>query len=365
MGAIGYLGVLIAVLGFGSNFIPLKRVKIGDGVFFQFIMCCAIFMTSIPVVIVQKFPQMHGLALLGGFLWCTGNMLCPIAIRCIGMGLGLLVWGSVSMIMGWASGRFGLFGLTKQSVSDPTLNTIGVVVAIIGLLVFLQVQTNDTSVDSQQHQDEDELRSPLFHVEDGNTQVVLDNTLFVDASQDVKTVQGRPTSKVNSNTESTSLLESRKRIIGLSCAILAGVFFGCNFDPPQYVIDHHYDGDANPLDFVFSHFTGILLTSWVYTIIYCLYKSYHGEKPYINADIIIPGTISGILWAIAQTAWFFANGQLGFAVTFPIISCGPGFVGSLWGIFLFKEITGFRNLGLLAAAALITVPALIMIGLSK
>jgi hypothetical protein len=31
----GYIGVFISVLGFGSNFVPLKRVKIGDGVFFS------------------------------------------------------------------------------------------------------------------------------------------------------------------------------------------------------------------------------------------------------------------------------------------------------------------------------------------
>lgn len=85
---VGYMGVLVSVVCFGSNFVPLKRIKIGDGVFFQFCMCNAIFMTSIPVLIIQDFPKMHGLALLGGFLWCTGNMLCPISIRCIGMGMG-------------------------------------------------------------------------------------------------------------------------------------------------------------------------------------------------------------------------------------------------------------------------------------
>lgn len=358
----GYIGVLISVLGFGSNFVPLKRVKIGDGIFFQFIMCNAIFITAIPVLIVQKFPEMHGLALLGGFLWCTGNILCPIVIRCIGMGLGLLVWGCISMIMGWASGRFGLFGLHKQVIANPDLNTIGMVLAIIGLLVFLQVQTNDTSVDNMAK--DGDVTSPLVLTgddEDQGVHLVADSTLFAD-KKNRRNVQ--KVDEADGDSNGLPFSDSTKRVAGLVLAAVAGIFFGCSFDPSQYVIDHKYDGNDNSLNYVFAHYTGILITSWFYTIAYCLYKGYHNQRPYINADILLPGTLSGLMWGIAQCAWFYANGQLGFAVTFPIISCGPGFVGSLWGIFLFKEITGFRNLGLLGLAALITVPALIVVGLS-
>ena len=36
--AIGYTACLVAIFSFGSNFVPAKKVDIGDGVFFQFIM---------------------------------------------------------------------------------------------------------------------------------------------------------------------------------------------------------------------------------------------------------------------------------------------------------------------------------------
>lgn len=75
----------------------------------QFIMCCAIFMTSLPVLFVQGFPPFHGFAMLGGALWCTGNMMCGPIINYIGMGMGILVWGSTNMLMGWASGTFGIY----------------------------------------------------------------------------------------------------------------------------------------------------------------------------------------------------------------------------------------------------------------
>ena len=36
-----------------------------------------------------------------------------LAINYIGMGLGLLLWGSTNMLLGWASGTFGFFGIEK------------------------------------------------------------------------------------------------------------------------------------------------------------------------------------------------------------------------------------------------------------
>ena len=38
-------------------------------------------------------------------------MVVPI-VQMIGLSLGLLLWGTANLIMGWSSGTFGLFGLT-------------------------------------------------------------------------------------------------------------------------------------------------------------------------------------------------------------------------------------------------------------
>lgn len=55
------------------------------GIFFQFILCNAIFMTSLPVLAYQGFPTFHPFAMWGGVLWCTGNMLCGPTIQLIGI----------------------------------------------------------------------------------------------------------------------------------------------------------------------------------------------------------------------------------------------------------------------------------------
>jgi len=53
---------------------------------------------------------------------------------------------------------------------------------------------------------------------------------------------------------------------------------------------------------------------------------------------ILPGIVSGGMWAVAEISWFLANNYLSEAVSFPIITTGPGLVASLWGVFVFREI---------------------------
>ena len=90
-----------------------------------------------------------------------------------------------------------------------------------------------------------------------------------------------------------------------------------------------------------------------------------GRQPQIFPQIILPAIVSGVLWGIASIAWFVANDDLGFAVAFPIITSGPGLVAALWGIFLFGEIRGKRNYGVLACAAGTNITAGVIIALSK
>jgi len=116
------------------------------------------------------------------------------------------------------------------------------------------------------------------------------------------------------------------------------------------------------LDYVFSHFCGILLASTFYFMLYCLLKK---NRPCIYPDATFPALISGAMWGIAMTFWFIANQELSFVVSFPLVTTGPGAVGSLWGIILFREITGWRNLVFFGVAVSINIIAVVLITLSK
>ena len=81
------------------------------------------------------------------------------------------------------------------------------------------------------------------------------------------------------------------------------------------------------------------------------------SNPRLNPRLVVPAFVSGLMWACANTAWFVANGKLSLAVAFPIITSGPGIVSSLWGVFVFREIRGARNLGFLSLCLLYTSPS--------
>ena len=53
---------------------------------------------------------------------------------------------------------------------------------------------------------------------------------------------------------------------------------------------------------------------------------------------ILPGLVSGAMWGIADIGWFVANEYLSEAVSFPIVTTGPGIIASLWGVLVYKEV---------------------------
>lgn len=147
-----------------------------------------------------------------------------------------------------------------------------------------------------------------------------------------------------------ALTPGQKTLFGFGASVLSGLLYGVNFNPPTYVSNHLCDfapascatlpdvcnstaydywtpeksgcfeglpNDNQAKNLVFSHFVGIWLTSTVYFLLYCLATK---NTPKIYTDATFPGIISGMIWAIAQISWFFANADLGQATSFPIIS---------------------------------------------
>ena len=127
--AVGYVAVLIATLFFGSNFVPVKRYETHDGMYYQWVMCAAVFLTGLvlQLILFADPPAEDGkwapdgtwhpqtplaqtgrpdsysvkfmpMAAFGGALWATGNTMSVPIINSIGLGLGMLIWGSTNMV---------------------------------------------------------------------------------------------------------------------------------------------------------------------------------------------------------------------------------------------------------------------------
>ncbi|KAJ1453142.1 transmembrane protein [Pelagophyceae sp. CCMP2097] len=83
MAVSGYLCVVGAVVGFGSNFVPVKIYDTGDGLFFQLVMCLAIWSCGMVLDVARGSPEFCPFAMIGGALWCTGNVMARTRVQFI------------------------------------------------------------------------------------------------------------------------------------------------------------------------------------------------------------------------------------------------------------------------------------------
>jgi glucose uptake protein GlcU len=330
--AIGFIGAIIAVLGFGTYAVPVKLVPTGDGILFQWFVSCSILICGILAECISGTPRIfEPLGMLGGMLWCIGNVTVIPIVNTIGLGMGLLIWGLVNMLTGWLCGHFGII-VKKEEVAHPLLNILGVVVASVSLLLYFPIKTSTEKV-----QDPEE--EPLV------TNWQPNSESFVDFSNILK--------------EDNKKSELKKKLIGIFLSIIAGLFYGVNLIPISYLQEKN--PDANPLAYALSHFSGIFITSTVIVAIYCIYKK---NMPKFYPQSLLPGLFAGILWGIATCGWFIGNENLGLTIAFPIICTGPGIIGSLWGVFVFKEIQGIKNIIMLIFAFAVTITGILLITFS-
>ncbi|XP_057706506.1 transmembrane protein 144b isoform X1 [Corythoichthys intestinalis] len=315
----GIVANLAAMLLYGSNFVPVKRVETGDGMFFQWVYCAAIWSVAMVGDVMLHSPKFYPLAMLGGVIWATGSVMAVPIVKAIGLSLGVLIWGSSSLLIGWATPRFGWFGIPAEDVLRPMLNYCGVGLCLLSSFIFFFVKT-----DLQQNLNPESV--PLLidrHTSSGSYGLSLPK-FWID-----------------------SVRPSRRRLIGCLLAMVSGVLYGSSFTPMLYIKSHSSRHDSMfhgaslyDLDYVYAQCCGIFVASTVYFIIYCVAMK---SRPRLYSRVILPGLFSGSMWALATYCWVLANNYLSVVVTCPMVTAGYSLVAALWGSLVFKEIKGLVN----------------------
>jgi glucose uptake protein GlcU len=313
--AIGFAASAISILGYGTTLIPIKRYNVADGMFYQYMMCSAIWICGLIVQLVRN-STFEPFAILGGAIWTTGNILIFKISDYIGLGLGMLLWGSSGMIMGWSLGFFGILGVNKQAVSSDIMNISGIIITVFAIIIMFFVK-----------------KSPI-------------------TSKELPSITNLNNIPI--------IISKKKRITGYILGLFAGALFGVNMTPSQYLVNRG-NGSDNLIDYLFSHYCGIYASATFYFICYSLYRR---GVPIINTDIVLPSFLSGIIWAIANISSFIAINELKYIITSPILSIGPAVISNLCMILLFKEIEGKKNYILLGSSILLSSIGIMLIILS-
>lgn len=343
---VAWICTVVACIGFGCCYLPVKKVDVQDGRFFTLCLAAGIFIVGLVQWFVDGMYKFEPVAMLGGAIWAAGNLCVPFIIKRCGLGIGQLVWGSTNMLTGWATGTFGLFGVDRASVANPELNYIGVLLSLCSLAIFTQMGEDKQC--SEKKLDE-EYPFQAARGEGGHE------------SGDAH--PSRPEDAISNARPSSGFFA------GFVVALLAGVLFGSNFNPPT-VLQQEGQRDVvaglepthsvKATDYVLSHFAGILLFT---LLAFAAFKS-SGSACHVGADVVLPGLGAGILWGVAQVCWFNANSVLSYVVAFPIIVGIPGVIAALIGVVLFGENRSKRNLSLLALVVCIQAVSLVCIAAS-
>jgi hypothetical protein len=261
-----------------------------------------------------------------------------------------------NMLVGWGSARFGILGQPQGVVSNSLLNYAGVGTAVVAMVVFAFLKPENLSAKGGAAD-----KGPEYEKLNAST-----NSYGFELGFDE---DHEPEEKKEASW-TDSLTDVQKKMYGIVASVAAGCMYGVNFNPPGYVASHacatggacKYPGMSGDVkDYVFSHFIGIWLMATCFLLAYCVSTK---NQPRFSLEAIFPSFVSGLIWASAQVSWFFANSLLGNVVAFPIISIGPGLISAVWGIAVFGELKGAKNLGLVAAAFALIAGASTMMALS-
>uniref|UniRef100_A0A915IA19 Uncharacterized protein n=1 Tax=Romanomermis culicivorax TaxID=13658 RepID=A0A915IA19_ROMCU len=237
-----------------------------------------------------------------------GNITAIPIINRIGMTIGILLWSFTGLLSGWASSRFGWFGMKPQKPSSDLLNYSGLILSLIRInislillvfvkfsaLVFVFIENvPEKKVDRQVSHEKSNDNKDMGTNRRSPSQIDCDD-------DDVENLLG---------SDNVTVIGDDNGSYGSTVLRISSTLFLHHERLMQALIQ--------TLCYVFAFTVGVMASCTFYFVIYAAYK---GSRPYIDPNLCLPAFVAGIFWAVAQTAFFVANESLSEAVSFPIIS---------------------------------------------
>uniref|UniRef100_A0A7S2X590 EamA domain-containing protein n=1 Tax=Lotharella oceanica TaxID=641309 RepID=A0A7S2X590_9EUKA len=128
-----------------------------------------------------------------------------------------------------------------------------------------------------------------------------------------------------------------KWLTGIALAATVGLAGGSTLAPLNYV-----PKEESGLAFLPAFGVGAMIAS---PLVCLIWFGYHGFviPPLFLRETLWAGILSGTLWNLSNFCALISIPALSYSIAYPMLQCAL-FVAGLWGIFVFKEITGYAVL---------------------
>lgn len=311
------LGTLVAILFWGTFAVPMKTKAVEDAKLhpfvFQFYMSVGIFLSSWLVLLIEPFAFTKW-GTLAAFVWSMGALCTVPAVRDLGVSVGQGVWSGFVAVTSFLWGVYGHYFFSvfaKQDMRDSTLAVIGLALLILGMLGLALLSDGEP-------------KQPK-HLQYGEVQPLLINRT---STLGARALPRLPAPRAAKN-----------RPRGILFAFIVGITGGSTLVPMHFApVDPFRDGMKSVI-FSLSFGMSVLPISCCMMVIPVLAN--WGELPDFHVrTCALPGISSGVLWNLANIGSIYGQlPPLGLSVGYPLSQCAL-FVGGIFGIFYYKEITG-------------------------
>jgi glucose uptake protein GlcU len=346
MSGLGYIYGVLSAVGNGTFAALSKLVPDMHPVHFNALLSVGTFICSLVVTIFNSLMtdggevfifQLDLVAMLSGLLFFLANLCAFFAIPRVGVALAQGVWGGTALVISFFWGTYGPAAIAKpaKSIVGAYAGLILVLVGIVGLAQSQYIKQVLFGLDEDDHMEQ----GLLANTDSG----ALENADGRASSLSINVNGGGP-----GNGEGGGVYDKKDRVIGISFALLTGIIGGSILVPNAL-------GNLKGLDGLFSFGTGAILAAVVITPLYfvCLAGESKPSFPFLMSEIW-PGIVAGIIWQFGNVMCILAIKPIGFAVAGPLQQCGL-LVSGLLGIFMFKEITGRKRIGIYFAFSFVLI----------
>lgn len=409
----GWAAAVGSALAFGSFGVLIKSdaaksVDIDPLVFqsYKTFMC---FATSWLVLFHNDF-HFSPWGIVSGLFWVPGGIATVYAIKSAGLAIGIGIGSSIIVLVSFIWGIF-VFGEEVKSLWGACFAVLCMMGGLMGMSYFLspdasgQLSDDATSGNAGESMPSPSVNGSAIHrVRNRGPQYQGVNTradddchhefrdTFVDAdkdnelgaiesSGDLKTTQSTETNSslgsfsdeddVMTHTHTSSdtiylfnMIPLTKRHRGMLAAVFCGVWGGSVMAPMKWC-----KSDTQGIGYLLSFSIGasiVTISLWIMRYLY--YVWYHRSLtvayqslPKLHLRVMwCAGGTSGLLWSIGNFFSLISVANLGEGVGYPLSQTSI-LVSGLWGIFYFREVTGWECVSRWLLSSLLTIFGILLL----